>query len=251
VKRAIDVLVAVTGLIVLAPVLAVVALLVWLEDSGPPFFAGQRVARGGGAFRMLKFRTMVPDAFRSGVNSTAARDRRITRVGGWLRRWKLDELPQLINVLRGEMSLVGPRPQVPVEVDMYTEAEKRMLRERPGITDLASIVFSDEAWILDGAPDPDLMYHQRIRPWKSRLALFYVDRMAGGATALDLRILALTALASVRREWALAGVQAILEGEAEDELLRRMAGRQETLIPYPPPGAGDIVREYRARRVGA
>jgi lipopolysaccharide/colanic/teichoic acid biosynthesis glycosyltransferase len=251
VKRAIDVLAAVTGLMVLAPVLAVAALLVWLEDSGPPFYAGPRVARGGGMFRMLKFRTMLPGASHSGVNSTAAGDRRITRVGGWLRRWKLDELPQLINVLRGEMSLVGPRPQVPVEVDMYTEAERRILQARPGITDLASIVFSDEAWILDGAADPDLMYHQRIRPWKSRLALFYVDRIAGGAAGLDLRILALTAVALVRREWALAGVQAVLEGEVGGELLRRMAGRQETLIPYPPPGARDIVREYRARRVGA
>ena len=125
---------------------------------------------------MLKFRTMIPDAWKSGVNSTAAGDRRITRVGALLRKAKLDELPQLWNVLKGDMSLVGPRPQVRAETDLYTSEERRMHSIRPGVTDLASIVFADEGEILAGSADPDLLYNQIIRPWKSRLALLYVDR---------------------------------------------------------------------------
>jgi lipopolysaccharide/colanic/teichoic acid biosynthesis glycosyltransferase len=256
VKRAVDVLVASAALVLLAPALAAIAIAVWLEDFGAPLYTGERVARGGGTFRMLKFRTMVPHAFESGVNSTAAGDPRITHTGRWLRGAKLDELPQLINVVRGEMSLVGPRPQVPFEVELYTSEERRTLTVRPGMTDLASIVFADEAEILDGAADPDLLYHQIVRPWKSRLALFYVGRTAAGGRAgldlagLDLRILALTGTALIERERALAGVQTILErfGEA-DRLLLRMARRRETLLPFPAPGAVEIVREYRARAV--
>ena len=125
---------------------------------------------------MVKFRTMIPDAVEAGVSSTAAGDPRITRVGRILRRAKLDELPQLWNVLTGEMSLVGPRPQVEPEAALYTAEERRMLEVRPGITDLASIVFADEGEILAGAADPDLLYNQIIRPWKSRLALLYLER---------------------------------------------------------------------------
>jgi lipopolysaccharide/colanic/teichoic acid biosynthesis glycosyltransferase len=270
VKRAIDVFAALAGLAVLAPALALIALAVWLEDCRSPWYRGKRVARGGGTFRMLKFRTMVPNAFESGVNSTAADDRRVTRTGSWLRRTKLDELPQLINVVRGEMSLVGPRPQIPEEVEMYTGEERRTLTVRPGMTDLASIVFADEARILEGSADPDLLYHQIVRPWKSRLALFYVDRAVeaaeqgarstassgrgwfkAGSVDLDLRILALTFTAMIRRERALAGVRLILEQSGVDEMLRRMAGRREALIPYPAPGASEIVGQYRPRAVGA
>ncbi len=138
---------------------------------------------------MIKFRSMTSDAWKSGVNSTAAGDARITRVGKWLRRWKLDELPQLLNVLSGDMSLVGPRPQVMAEVELYTEEEREMLTVRPGITDLASIVFADEGEILSGSRDPDLLYNQIIRPWKSRLALFHVEHRS---FALDLEVLCLT-----------------------------------------------------------
>ena len=116
----------------LAPPLALIALAIWIEDRYSPFFYGRRVARGGGDFRMLKFRTMIPDAWRNGVNSTSADDRRITRVGTLLRRAKLDELPQLWNVLTGDMSLVGPRPQVRARtLDLYTSEERRMLRSGP------------------------------------------------------------------------------------------------------------------------
>ncbi|HTD42896.1 MAG TPA: sugar transferase, partial [Bryobacteraceae bacterium] len=122
-KRAVEAAVAALGLLILSPLLAAIALMVWLEDRRSPWFRGVRVARGGGSFRMLKFRSMHPDAWKTGVNSTAEDDGRITRVGAWLRRAKLDELPQLWNVLRGEMSLVGPRPQVPADAALYTREE--------------------------------------------------------------------------------------------------------------------------------
>jgi lipopolysaccharide/colanic/teichoic acid biosynthesis glycosyltransferase/nucleoside-diphosphate-sugar epimerase len=235
-KRALDLICSGLGLIVLSPLLALAALAVWLEDGRSPFFAGRRVARGGGHFRMIKFRTMAPDAWKSGVNSTAAGDRRITRVGRWLRRTKLDELPQLCNVLRGDMSLVGPRPQVPQEVERYTAEERRMLSVRPGITDLASIVFADEGDILAGSADPDLLYNQIIRPWKSRLALLYVDRKS---LMTDARIVGLTLLAALWRDQALQGVERILTEWRADDRLRRMARRIEPLRAWPLPGAGE------------
>src|ERR1700730_1157891 len=140
-KRTFDILIALLALILLAPILAAIAAAIWLDDRKSPFFSARRVARGGGDFRMVKFRTMIPDAWKSGVNSTASGDPRITRIGKFLRTAKFDELPQLWNVLTGDMSLVGPRPQVRTDVELYTKEELRMLSARPGITDLASIVF--------------------------------------------------------------------------------------------------------------
>jgi lipopolysaccharide/colanic/teichoic acid biosynthesis glycosyltransferase len=236
-KNVFDFLCALLGLALVSPVLAAITLVVWLDEPGAVLFRGRRVGFGEEDFRMLKFRTMTPDAWKSGVNSTAAEDRRITRVGRWLRRFKLDELPQLWNVLAGDMSLVGPRPQVPAEVSLYTAEERRMLWVRPGVTDLASIVFADEGAILAGSADPDLLYNQIIRPWKSRLALLYVERRTFSA---DLRILALTLVAGVSRERALAGVSRMLVAWNADEMLLRVARRREPLEAWPPPGAERI-----------
>ena len=221
----------------LLPLLGLIALAVFLEDRRSPWFRGVRVGRGGQKFRMLKFRTMIPDAWKSGVSSTAVEDRRITRAGRILRRAKLDELPQLWNVLMGDMSFVGPRPQVESEAAIYTAEEQRLLAVRPGITDLASIVFADEGEILTGFADPDLCYQQRIRPWKSRLGLLYVERQS---LAVDLKIIALTLLAAISREKALAGVARMLDSWDADTLLRRMAAREEPLLVWPPPGAERI-----------
>ena len=232
---------ALCGLVILSPLLGLIALAVWLEDRRSPWFRGVRVGRGGRRFRMLKFRTMIPDAWKSGVSSTAAGDRRITRVGRRLRRAKLDELPQLWNVLTGDMSLVGPRPQVEPDAALYTGQERRLLDVRPGITDLASIVFSDEGEILAGAADPDLAYNQIIRPWKSRLGLLYIERQS---LAGDLQILGLTLAAAISRKKALAGVARLLDRWDADPLLRRMALRREPLRAWPPPGAEHIVTEY-------
>jgi len=174
-KRALDFLLALGALVALSPVLVAIALWIKLADSGPVLYAGSRVGRGGKAFYMLKFRTMVVDADRVGPSSTAGDDPRITRPGRFMRRLKLDELPQLINVLRGEMSFVGPRPQVQWAVDLYTPEQRTLLAVRPGITDYASLRFRNEGEILQGSADPDKDYLEKIAPLKIELGLHYVQ----------------------------------------------------------------------------
>lgn len=186
----------------------------------------------------MKLRSMIINADRSGVDSTSASDPRITKLGAFIRRYKLDELPQLINVLRGDMSLVGPRPNVKRETDLYTAEEKKLLTVRPGITDLASIVFSDENEILKDSLDPDIDYNQRIRPWKNRLALLYIKN---SGFALDLKIVYLTAVALISRQQALQGVEQILFRFGAEENVKTAARRLSPLIAFPPPGALEIV----------
>lgn len=240
-KRTIDVLVAAIGLLLLSPILLGVAIAVWMQDRHTPFFFGRRCARGGGFFHMVKFRSMVPNAWKTGVSSTAVSDHRVTRVGRWIRQAKLDELPQLWNVLVGDMSLVGPRPQVEADARLYTQQEQELLSIRPGVTDLASIVFADEGEVLAGSSNPDLLYNQIIRPWKSRLGLLYVEHHS---TSLDLQLIGLTLLSAISRPMALNRVQQLLERWNADPLLRRMAGRRERLMAYAPPGAQEIVKKY-------
>jgi lipopolysaccharide/colanic/teichoic acid biosynthesis glycosyltransferase len=190
---------------------------------------------------MVKFRSMVVNADKIGGSSTAAADRRITPVGRFVRAYKLDELIQLWNVLEGDMSLVGPRPQVLTDAGLYTEAEKRMLTVRPGMTDPASIVFSDEGDVLHGSSDPDLLYNQIIRPWKSRLALAYIDHRTFGT---DLWLILLTVVAIASRPAALRALGNLIRRWQIDPLVVRMAARQEALVPYPPPGAAEVVEHY-------
>jgi len=237
-KRAFDLIVAATSLLLLSPLLFVVAVAIWLQDFRSPLYVAPRVAKGGGTFKMVKFRSMTVGADRAGIHSTSGDDHRITRVGRLVRAYKLDELPQLWNVVKGELSLVGPRPQVPREVAIYTPAEREMLIIRPGITDLSSIVFSDEGDILQGANDPDLAYNQLIRPWKSRLSLLYVRHHT---FRLDLELLALTAVGLFSRKRALSAIARLLERLGADPMTRRAACRQEALVPYPPPGSTTIV----------
>ena len=241
-KRLLDISIAGCALLLLAPLLVAVAAAVWLEDGGFPWYCGVRVGRWERDFRMLKFRSMRLGAALTGVNSTAAGDRRITRVGRLLRALKLDELPQLWNVVAGDMSLVGPRPQVPEDASLYTAEERRMLEVRPGITDLASIVFSDEGEILAGSVDPDLLYNQVIRPWKSRLALLYLDH---SSWSTDLRILWWTAGALVSRRWARARVGNLLNQWGVGQPLYGITRRDAPLPAFPPPGAHEVVVKYR------
>ena len=159
------------------------------EDHGPVFYRGERVGLHGKPFRIFKFRTMVVDAEKLGASSTSDDDVRITKIGRFLRRYKLDELPQLINVLIGDMSLVGPRPEVKKFTDLYTDEEKMILTIRPGITDWASIWNPDEGAILAGSTDPDRDYLEKIRPEKIRLQLKYVRERSFWT---DLRIIILT-----------------------------------------------------------
>ena len=238
-KRLFDIFFSFIGLAVMSPVLLFFMLLVWLQDRHSPFYVAPRAGRGGKPFRMIKLRSMVSDADKNGVDSTAGTDQRITRTGHIIRRYKLDEFSQLINVLLGDMSFVGPRPNVIREVALYTNEEKHLLDLRPGITDLASIVFSDEGDILAGSEDPDLKYNQIIRPWKSRLGLLYIEKHT---VLLDLSIIILTIVSILSRSLALKGVQKILKSLGADDRLLRIARRQEALQPYPPPGSAHIVK---------
>ncbi|MDB4949650.1 MAG: hypothetical protein JWM27_2299 [Gemmatimonadetes bacterium] len=187
-KRAFDLAAAAAGIAVAAPALAVIAAAVRLDSPGPVLYLGRRTGLHGKPFQMFKFRTMVTDAERVGGPSTGLDDPRVTRVGRVLRRYKLDELPQLINVLRGEMSLVGPRPEVPQYTAEYRGDETLILTVKPGITDYASLHFIrlDEAL---GSHEPDRVYEEQVRPVKNALRVRYA-REQGFAT--DMRILVRT-----------------------------------------------------------
>jgi len=191
-KRLFDIAVSFCGLVVLSPLLAACAVWIAFDSSGAVFYRGVRAGRWGRPFRICKLRTMVPDAEQIGGAETPANDPRITRAGHFLRKYKLDELPQLLNVLKGEMSLVGPRPEVMDEVAGYTTEENQLLLVRPGITDWASIRFRDEDEILRGCTDPHRAYHELIRPEKVCLGLHYIRHRS---FAMDLHILWLTLLA--------------------------------------------------------
>ncbi len=185
-KSLFDIAASLCGLILLGPGIIFISLFIKLTSPGPAFYRGIRVGRHGENFRIFKFRTMVHNAEKIGGTSTPDDDPRITGIGRFLRKYKLDELPQLINVIKGEMSVVGPRPQVPWAVELYSEEEKELLRVRPGITDLASIKFRNEAEILNGSADPDKDYLEKIAPEKIRLGLEYVKKRS---LLLDLKII--------------------------------------------------------------
>jgi lipopolysaccharide/colanic/teichoic acid biosynthesis glycosyltransferase len=189
-KRFFDVLLAGLGLLVLGPLFAAIALWIKLDSHGPVFFRQERVGRYGVPFRIHKFRTMAHDAPASGPQITVGADARITRAGAWLRRTKLDELPQLIDVLGGAMSIVGPRPEVPRYVAMYpADLRDKVLSVRPGITDFASIHYRDESALLARAADPEREYTEVVMPAKLRLAAQYVDQ---ATLATDLRLIGRT-----------------------------------------------------------
>jgi lipopolysaccharide/colanic/teichoic acid biosynthesis glycosyltransferase len=173
-KRLIDILASSLGIVLLAPVWIVAASLVKLTSRGPVFFRQERIGRGFRPFRIYKFRSMVQDAHEQGSQVTFGADPRITTVGRFLRATKIDELPQLFNVLVGDMSLVGPRPEVPKYVEMFREDYAEVLRVRPGITDPASIKYRNEADILGRAADPEKEYVERVLPEKIRLGKEYV-----------------------------------------------------------------------------
>lgn len=173
-KRALDVILSLAGLVLLSPLLLVIAVWIKLEDGGPVFYRGVRGGRYGKPFRMFKFRTMVVDAEKIGGPSTPKDDSRITKIGKIIRKYNLDEVPQFINVLIGDMSIVGPRPEVLQYLALFTEEEKAILSVRPGITDWATLWIRDEGKVLAGSEDPERTYMEKIWPEKHRLALEYV-----------------------------------------------------------------------------
>jgi lipopolysaccharide/colanic/teichoic acid biosynthesis glycosyltransferase len=189
-KRVFDLLLASLGLLLLSPVLLAIALAIKLDSPGPVFYRQQRVGRSGVLFRIRKFRTMAHDPRDAGPKLTVGADVRITRVGAMLRRHKLDELPQLIDVLRGAMSLVGPRPELPHYVALYPPVLRaKVLSVRPGLTDMASIAFRHESELLALAADPEREYVEVVMPQKLALAANYADTASLG---LDLRIIGRT-----------------------------------------------------------
>jgi lipopolysaccharide/colanic/teichoic acid biosynthesis glycosyltransferase len=236
--RTLDIALAAAGLLLFSPVIVAAMLCIWSQDGFSPFYVAKRVGRYGRPFNMVKLRSMVKYADKSGVASTSSDDARITWIGHIIRRYKIDELTQLWNVVKGEMSLVGPRPNVLDAVAAYTNEERRLLTVAPGVTDISSIVFSDEGEILRGAQDPDLLYDQIIRPWKSRLGLYYVEQQS---CSMNLRLIWLTALAIVSKPAALRGVCNILSRGNADDLLIAVARRDAPLYPFPPPGASEII----------
>jgi len=242
-KRLFDIVFSLVGLLLMSPILVIFMLLIWLQDFHSPLYKAPRVGRNGKIFKMVKLRSMIAGADKSGVDSTAASDTRITLIGHLIRRYKFDEFSQLWNVLKGDMSLVGPRPQVQRDVNLYTAEERHLLDSRPGITDLASIVFSDEGEILEGCNDPDLRYNQVIRPWKSRLGLFYVRERS---FLLDMQIIGITIIAILSRPMAFQGVQKILQRIGADDRLKAVAKRDQPLTSYPPPGSDSIIMSREA-----
>jgi len=236
-KRLFDCIAATAALIIFSPVI-IICLLLIARDGHWPLYSPYRAGRGNRPFRMHKMRSMVVGADKNKMDTTSANDNRITKIGATMRRYKLDELTQLWNIVMGDMSFVGPRPQIDREVALYTPVEMRLLDVRPGITDFSSIVFSDLGDIMASHGDPNIAYNQLVRPWKSRLGLYYIENRS---FYVDMMLIALTAVAIVSRDKALKGVVWLLENMGADADLIRVASRKEPLVPTPPPGADDIV----------
>jgi lipopolysaccharide/colanic/teichoic acid biosynthesis glycosyltransferase len=197
-KRYFDFVLSLIALIVLSPILIAVAMIIKFGSPGPIFYRGLRIGLRGRPFHICKFRTMVINAEKLGGSATAEDDPRITPIGKFLRRHKLDELPQFLNVFFGDMSLVGPRPEVAKYVEMYSEEEQAILDLRPGITDWASIWNSNEAAVLEGSKDPEKTYEELIRPTKLALQLFYARNHS---LSIDIKILAHTFCKLLIKDW--------------------------------------------------
>ena len=238
-KRLFDILFSATALFLFGPLILVMCLAIWIEDRKNPFYVAPRVGKDERIFKMVKMRSMRAGADRSGVDSTSASDNRITKVGKYVRKFKFDEITQLWNVFVGDMSLVGPRPNVKRETEIYTQIEKKLLSAKPGITDFASIVFSDEGDILNQCPDPDLTYNQLIRPYKSRLGIFYIEKRT---FLVDLSLIFFTAVSIVSRDVALKLNVIVLEKLGASESMIKVASRKFALEAKPPPGGKHVVK---------
>ena len=199
-KRVLDIVFSFSVLVLFCPILIIGIIAVFLEDLNYPLYTPIRVGKNGRLFRMLKIRSMVVGADKSGIESTGVDDSRITKVGKIIRKYKVDEISQFWNVIVGDMSIVGPRPNTVVEAKKYCDEEKRLLQMKPGITDISSIVFSDEGEILSGSADPDEKYQKCIRPWKSRLGILYIEK---SNIVLDFCIIICTAVNIFNRRLAL------------------------------------------------
>ena len=229
-KRLVDICGSLFGIIIFSPLLFLCVVAVFGFDLKNPFYIAPRVGRFNIDFRMVKIRSMRMN--HGLVASTAESDPRITPIGIWIRKFKVDEISQLFNVLSGHMSLVGPRPNVRSEVDLYTENEKTILDVKPGITDISSIVFSDEGSILKGSSDPDDLYRKIIRPYKSRLAIYYAN---ANTLPTDFIIILLTVLNFVNRRLSLELCSKFVATYYRDDWLASICRREADLVEYDPP----------------
>lgn len=239
-KRIFDITFSFVGLVVFSPILLVFMILVFIQDGYSPIYRAQRIGKNEKTFRMLKLRSMVVDADKAGIDTVSLKDERVTKIGHIIRKYKIDELLQLWNVFKGDMSFVGPRPNVSTETELYTQIEKKLLLVRPGITDFASIVFSDLGTIVSNSSDVNLSYNQLVRPWKSRLGLIYIEKMS---FILDVKIILLTIVSFFSRKLALQQLNKILESLNVSKEIIKISMRQDKLVPTPPPGAMQIVTE--------
>jgi lipopolysaccharide/colanic/teichoic acid biosynthesis glycosyltransferase len=232
IKRLLDVLISLVGLTIISPIFLLFILLIFLYDFKSPFYVAPRVGKNAKLFKMIKLRSMKINADKSGVASTANDDDRITPIGKLIRKLKFDEISQLINVFFGSMSLVGPRPQVEKDVKLYTKKEKTLLIVKPGITDFSSIVFSDEGNILKGSDDPDRDYNILIRPWKSRLGLFYIKHQN---ILIDIMLIFFTIISFFNKKWVLKKISNYLCKKNASENIVKVVLRVSPLRPELPP----------------
>ncbi len=163
-------------LTILLPVFVIISILIIIDDGLPIFYSQERVGKNFHIFKLIKFRTMYKNSDKKGLLTTSTKDKRITRVGYYLRKYKLDELPQFINVLKGDMSIVGPRPEVKKYVDLYNDEQKKVLSVKPGITDEASLKYIDESRILEASENPEKLYIEKIMPEKLKINLQYIEQ---------------------------------------------------------------------------
>jgi lipopolysaccharide/colanic/teichoic acid biosynthesis glycosyltransferase len=241
--RVIDIAGGLVGTIIGLPFILIAMLAIWLEDRHNPFYVAERIGAGGKPFRFIKLRSI---SMRKEVRPDeiiSARDPRVSRLGHFLRASKIDELPQFWHVLSGQMSLVGPRANVRSIVDAFTDEERRIVSIKPGITDLASIVFMNLGKVLEDSENPKLDYNRLVRPWKSRLALIYVENPT---VSLSLQTMWLTFLAFFNHDRALKGVARIAEKYQSDPKLSEAIVSRDRLEPYPPPGATEVITSLQA-----
>ena len=239
-KRLLDIIFSLIGILIFSPLIIIFCFLIWLQDFGNPFYISKRVGKNFEEFDLIKLRSMILNADKSGIDSTSNDDIRITKIGNIVRKYKLDELMQLLNVFLGNMTLVGPRPNVKSEVDLYTKEEQNLLKVKPGITDFASIVFSDEGEILKNKKNPDIAYNQLIRPGKGKLGIFYIRNRT---LIIDVQIIFLTILSVFSRKKSLILLVRLLEKINAPIDLINIAGRKQKLVPKPPLGSNKIVKK--------
>ena len=233
IKRIADIILSFVLLLIFIPFIFFLSVLIFLQDFHSPFYISYRIGRNKKKFKFYKFRSMVNNADKSGVNSTSDNDKRITKLGNFLRKYKIDEIMQIINVIKNDMSFVGPRPNVESDVNLYSEEEEKLLAVKPGITDFSSIVFSDEGEILSRSINPDYDYNRLIRPWKSKLGLLYIKK---NNFFLDIILLFLTFFNLINRNKTLKIISLILKKLNADKELFEIVLRKDTLKPSNAPG---------------